>query len=408
MRQLNSSLLPKFESKAARRRRRLNLFQPPFRKYVAGLTSTSPAIEDLADSFPALLFAMATGYGTASGREAAFRAVVDGQALKEAATLLGLPMWTRRIPAGALAESFPLLPLDEAFALEVVNRIPQGVADCQTWLDRFLTGLRLVGRDMGVWIAREPRLMPPAISDEMFQWLLAWAWVSITPTSPGHRMLRGSWALDVGLKRAVDELAVWRKRIDLIGALADANRDPWYADAQLGGYEIVQLKSVDDFIAESSVMENCLDQYAAHLAYGRVRIFSIRREGRAIADIELTIRADKPSEACLSQVRGPRNRRAPPGVWQVVTAWLEAQPRRPLSAVSTPAGLAREHLDHFWRPYIITIDAAGLTLRLPSAVVARDRLRGEVRTQPPVAAPRAIEPPPTLVQRMVRVAGRGG
>ncbi len=407
MRPLNSILLPQFEGKSARRRRRLNLFQPPFRKYVAGLTSTSPAIEDLADSFPALLFAMATGYGTASGREAAFRAVVDGQSLKEASALLGLPMWTRRIPAAALAEPFPHLPLDEAFAAEVINRVPQGAAECQAWLDRFLTGLRLVGRDMGVWIAREPRLQAPGTSDEAFQWILAWAWVSITPTCPGHRLLRGAWSLDMGLKRVADELAVWRKRIDLVGALADVNRDPWYADGLLGGYEIVQLRTIDDFVTESLLMENCLDQYAAHLAYGRVRIFSVRREGRPLADLELTIRTEKPTEACISQLRGPRNRRAPPGVWQVVTAWLEAQPRRQLGSVSTPTTLARDHLDRFWRPYIVAVDAAGLTLRLPSAVVARDRLRGDARMLQPVVQARPADAQPTLVQRMVRVAGRG-
>ena len=163
MRPLNVILSPQIESKAARRRRRLAVFRPPFRRYVAGLTSTSPAIEDLADSFPALLFALATGYGTVKEREAAFRAVVDGKPLKEAAAILGLPFWTRRIPAGALAHALPLLPCDDEFAAEVVNRIPQTVAECHAWLDRVSTGLQLISRDMAVWIIREPRLIPPLI-----------------------------------------------------------------------------------------------------------------------------------------------------------------------------------------------------------------------------------------------------
>lgn len=411
MRPLNSILSPPFESKAARRRRRLNLFQPPFRKYVAGLTSTSPAIEDLAESFPALLFAMATGYGTEKGREAAFRAVVDGHSLKDAALMLGLPMWTRRIPAAALAEPLPRLPVDEGFAAEVVNRVPQDAVQCQAWLDRFFTGYRLLGRDMAIWIAREPRLMQPATGEELFQWLLAWAWVSVTPTSPGYRLLRGPWTTEIGLKRAIDELAVWRKRIDLVGALADAGRDPWYPDAEVGGYDIVQLKGVDDFITESALMENCLDQYAAHLAYGRVRIYSVRRDGKPVADIELTVRADKPTEACLSQVRGPRNRRASPGVWHAVTTWLATQPPRQLLVTSTPATLSRERLDQFWRPYLAAVDVAGLTLRLPSAVVARDRLRGDPRPAPmphlPAVEPRAAVDRQTLAQRVARAAGRG-
>lgn len=412
MRPLNSSVSPRLESRAQRRRRRLNQFQPPYRHYIAGLTSTSPAIEDLADSFPALLFALATGYGTANGREAAFRAIVDGHALKEAAALLGLPMWTRRIPAAALAQSFPPLPLDEAFAIEVGNRMPLTPVDCLIWLDRLLTGLRLIGRDMAIWIAREPRLMPLGTSEEAFQWFLAWAWASITPNCPGHALLRTPWSKDLGLKRAVDEASVWKRRIDLVGALADPARDAWFPDGRIGSYEIVQLREVADFIAESTEMENCLDQYAAHLAYGRVRIYSVRRDGRPVADIEVTIRADNPVEACLSQVRGPRNRRAPPGVWQAVGTWLAQQPQRPLPAVSTPPALARQALDRFWQPYLAAVDAAGLTLRLPSAVVARDRLRAEPpRPQPPVRVtelqPRPPgEPMPLFLRRLARVVGR--
>jgi len=408
VRPFNAILSPQIETKAARRRRRLALFRPPFRRYVAGLTSTSAAIEDLADSFPALLFALATGYGTVTEREAAFRAVVDGKPLKEAAAILGLPFWTRRIPAASLAHDLPALPCDEEFAAEVVNRIPQTVVECQAWLDRVATGLRLVGRDMAIWIIREPRLMPPLIGEETFHWLLAWAWASVATTSPGHRLLRGAWTPGISVKRALDEVAIWRKRIDLVGALADHCRDPWYANSKAGGFEIVQLTSVEDFITESEAMENCLDQYAAHLAYGRVRIFSVRRDGKPVADVELSVRSDRPTEAVLSQVRGPRNKRASAAVWQAVTAWLDTQTPRVLNLTVTPRPFARAQLDEFWAPYIRAIDAAALTLRLPTAVVTGDRILPNarpVRIMPPVPVEDAL--PVNDMRQMVQAAGRG-
>ena len=68
--------------------RRLNAFPQPYRKYVAGLSSCAPAVEDLADSFPALLFAMATGYSNVRRRQAAFEAIVAGHPLKVAAGFL--------------------------------------------------------------------------------------------------------------------------------------------------------------------------------------------------------------------------------------------------------------------------------------------------------------------------------
>ena len=69
------------ESVTERRMRRLNAFPQPYRKYIAGLTSCAPAVEDLADSFPALLFALATGYGNVRRRQAAFEPVVAGRAV---------------------------------------------------------------------------------------------------------------------------------------------------------------------------------------------------------------------------------------------------------------------------------------------------------------------------------------
>jgi hypothetical protein len=405
---LNSILLPRLESKAARRRRRLHAFRPPFRRYVAGLTSCSAAVEDLADSFPALLFAMATGYGTAAQREAAFQAIEDGLSLKEAAALLGLPLWLRRIPASALGEPLPRLPCDEAFSAEVINRIPDGAAECAAWLDRVLIGQTIVGRDMALWIAREPRLLPPLTSEDSFHWIIAWAWASITPGSPGHAMLRGAWAPDIGLKRTIDEVAIWRKRIDLVGALADTERDPWFANGTAGGFEIVQLASVQDFIAESAAMENCLDQYAAHLAYGRVRIFSVRKDGRPVADVELTLRSDDSSMACVSQIRGPRNRRAAPFVWQAVTSWLAAQPLRALRAASTPSLLARAALDRFWQPYHVDVQARGLAHRLTGPQSSQDLARRRMaqpraEAQARAAAPQVDARATTLVQRVVRL-----
>lgn len=409
MRPLSPVPLPPSESKAARRRRRLLKFKPPFRRYVAGLSATSLAIEDLADTFPALLFALATGYGRVTDREAAFRAVVDGRPLKEAAAVLGLPFWTRRLSALALTQPLPLLPTDPEFAAEAVNRIPQDPIDCRAWLDRIATALMLLGRDQALWLIREPRLMPPYVGEETFQWILAWCWASVHPPCPGHALLRGAWSASIGAKRAVEEVAIWRKRIDLVGALADPARDPWYVDGKAGGFSFVQLRNVADFIAESVAMDNCLDQYAAHLAYGRVRVFSIRRDGKPVACVELAIRSDQSTEAAISQVRGPRNRRASPAVWNAISAWLAQQGPRPLIFAMTSRAAARAALDAFWGPYLKAVDAAGLTLRLPSAVVASDRVLPNARPAriiPPMPVEDAL--PEDILPRTLRRAAVGG
>ena len=355
---------PPPESRIVRRRRRLLGFRPPYRRLVSALTASSTAMEDLADSFPALLFALATGYGTDRTRTAVVRMIEQGAPLKTACAALGLPLWLRRAPAEALRRPFPAMPKDAEFGTAMTARLPTDPKECALWLERVCLGQQLVGRDFALWVAREPRAMPPLTSDEDLQWLMAWAWAGANPTSPGHRLLRTPWSSTVGWKKARDEIAVWKKRIDLVGALAGETRDPWFDDAAVQGLEIVHLQSVQDFIAESMAMDNCLDQYAAHLAYGRVRIFSIRREGKPIADVELTQRSDEATMPCVSQIRGPRNRRAPPAIWQAVHAWLGAQPFRTIAISPTPLTATREALKSFWKPYAQALTAEGLAQRI--------------------------------------------
>lgn len=352
------------ETFAARRRRRLNAFRPAFRLDIARLTLDWPKVEDLADSFPALLFALTTGYGTASSREAAFHMIDAGAPLKDIAGVLGLPLWLRRVPGEALLRPLPPLPADPDFTATVLGRLPETAAECVLWLERFLAAYTLVGRDFAVWVAREPRLLPPATNDESWQWMLAWAWTSRTPRAAGHALLRTAWSPALSWKRAHEEIGIWRKRVDLVGALADSNRDPWFAEGHVLGYEFVALTTVSGVLAESIAMENCLDQYAAHLSYGRIRVFSVRRDGRPIADVELALRSDETTMPTISQVRGPRNRRASPSVWQAVHAWLGAQTFRPLASAPTPAAASRDALKLFWAPYIRAIETQGLPNRL--------------------------------------------
>lgn len=164
--------------------------------------------------------------------------------------------------------------------------------------------------------------------------------------------------------------------------LAGPGRDPWLGDASLGGFEIVALRTVDDFVAESVAMENCLDQYAAHLAYGRVRIFSIRKDGRPLADVEITTKGEDSNSVALSQVRGPRNRRAAPAVWQTVHAWLAGQTVRPVDVSPTSAQATRDAFRRFWGPYVEAAEAAGLPPHVLARVLGRDARRAKPNAAP--------------------------
>jgi hypothetical protein len=287
-----------------------------------------------------------------------------GLPLKCAADALGLPMWLRRLPPEAFATPLPVMPTDSEFALAVTNRIPLRVEETAAWFDRIVYALRVVDRDFAIWVAKAPRVLPMSTSDEDFRWLTAWAWYSRQPGTRAHELLRRPWLPGISWKKARDEVAIWRKRIDLTATLGRGIRDPWFSDGHALGFDIVALRTVEHFVAESSAMENCLDQYAARLTYGRVRVFSVRRHGASIASLELSLRSDDVTAAAITQLRGPRNRRVATQVWQAVHAWLGGQPFKALSSQPSDPGSAREALRMLWQPYLDALEAAGVAERL--------------------------------------------
>ena len=112
-----------------------------------------------------------------------------------------------------MTQSLPVLPADPEFSAAILPRIPECPRACSIWFDRVMTAFTLVGPDFALWAACEPRLMPPALTDEGLQWLLAWGWASRSPRSPGHALLRTAWSPAMSWKRAQEEIAIWRKRI---------------------------------------------------------------------------------------------------------------------------------------------------------------------------------------------------
>src|SRR5215831_2427966 len=90
------------EDAEGRRQRRLEGFHPSYRRYVASLTCCSGELEDLADTFPALLFALVSGYGTAESRERAFELVAAPGGRRLGARPLAAPAAGQRVH-GSLA-----------------------------------------------------------------------------------------------------------------------------------------------------------------------------------------------------------------------------------------------------------------------------------------------------------------
>src|SRR5207248_1933158 len=153
--------------------RRLQAFHPCYRRFVAELTACSAELEDLADSFPALLFALVSGYATAPQRERCFELVNDGAPLREAADVLGLAWWLRKLPIQAFTGPLPAFPLDPEFSFRIANLIPRDARFAPVWLARVSHALEACGPAYALWMARQHELSGPP--EDHFAFMAAWA-----------------------------------------------------------------------------------------------------------------------------------------------------------------------------------------------------------------------------------------
>jgi hypothetical protein len=349
--------LPQVQETAdARRQRRLEAFHPCCRRYIAELTCCCAEIEDLADTFPALLFALVSRYGTVEKRERAFALVAAGAPLREAADALGLAWWLRKLPAHAFSDPLPAFPLDRDFCLHISNLIPRDERLLTVWLARVSHAYEAGDLAYALWIARQHELAGPP--DELFTFMAAWAWFSGRPGLLGHRLLRRPWTPEMSFKRAREELAVWRQRLRLIECLGPGIESPWLADGAASGFDFVALRTVEDFIAESEALENCLDQYADQLHSGLTAVFSIRKGARRVACVEIGLHDEEASMPNIVQLRAARNRRAPPEIWQATYGWLGSQRLAPLSPLRhAPKPMQRiEARRQLWSPYLEVLE----------------------------------------------------
>lgn len=363
------------EPAEARRSRRLSAFSPIYRNDIARLTQGSSALEDLAESFPGLLFALATDYGSPAGRHACIIAIEHGAPLQRAAAILCFPWWLRRLPPQAFTHRITALPDNAEFSRCIVDLIPKDPERMGPWLWAIERGYRGCHWQFALWAAgwlsKNNRVFTIPGGEIDFRLLTAWAWHAGSDTHPSQRLLRKPWTQAMGLRRAIDELGIWRRRIALAIALDAHLEDPWLSEGSANGYDFVALLTADDFIRESEKMDNCLDQFSDHLEDGGSRIFSVRKKGRTVANLEISLHDVEPSMPTVRQLRGRRNRKSRPEVWRATYAWLGMQPLTPRYV--PPRRLdrirAQRAAAELWAPYLEFLHSAGLAEEFATSVI---------------------------------------
>lgn len=326
-------------------------------------------------TFPGLLFALATDRTTRATRDVALRLIDGGAPLRQVAKAVDLPWWMRRLPPECFREPLPAeLPDGGEFGHRIANLVPAEAAEAARWLARVLDAHAIAGCDYALWIARQRRF-PTGVTGEISETLLAaWAWFSLRPETAAFATIRVPWSADISLRRALEEAKAWSLRLDLAVALGQGIADPWFAGGERGAFSFVPLQRLEEFLAESVVMGNCLDQFADQVRAGMTRVFSIRKAGRSIADVEIGAHPDDPAVPFIVQLRGPKNRRAGPEVWQAALLWLSSQSFRPLPRPNETAERVRRQqlIRVLWRPLLETVKGTAHERRIQALAFAKE------------------------------------
>ena len=365
-------------SHSRRTARQTEPFHQTYREAVHDLSREAPAIADLAISFPALLFALATGYGTAAKRKRTVTMVKAGRSLKHCAENIGLPWWTRKLTAGALTQPIGTLPTGGSYDSRLAQFVPSSSVIAGPWLNRVSYATGACDDQFALWVARQYRFKAPEATNERFMLLTAWAWYSRQPETTGYSILRRPWTSAMGMRRAIEEMTTWQRRIAMMARLGLGITDSWIEEGNALGYDFVALRTIEDFINESEAMDNCLDQFADHLDDGVTRLFSIRKNGKPVADVEIGAHVEEPRMPSLLQLRGPRNRRASPEIWQATFAWLGQSQLRLLPADRSrlySSARRRQACKQFWKPYLDALSGSSYENRFKELVLGRGRKR---------------------------------
>ena len=357
-----------------RRLTRIAQYSRPFRRQIGAVAAQSSRLEDLAESFPGLLFALATGYGTAGQRARAIRLIEAGAPLKAAAETLGLPYWLRRLAPDAFQEHLRALPHGPEVCRRIGALIPGAGADVAGWLQRVSRAHRNCHADFALWMARQRRFPSDIEASSIEALLAAWAWHAGRPDAPAHALLRKPWSETMSLKRSIAEAKLWSQRLNLAVALAGGVTDTWFEHGTIRGFQFVPLRTLDDFLSEAAAMNNCLDQYGDQVRFSHTRIFSVRKGGRRIANLEIGPHEDDALIPRIEQLRGPRNKRVPPEIWQATFTWLASQCYRPLPRELTQGERARRQQvsRSLWRPYLDALAEGGDEALLKALALGAD------------------------------------
>lgn len=336
----------------ARVERHLRRYPAAVQTAVRAAACTHSRVADLAVSFPALLFAIATAR-PAADRARLVAAVLTGDPLACIAARAGLPLWSRKLPPEAFVRPIPLLPDSALFRRQITNHLPSPKL-APAWLDAVARAARWGHEGLAVWIAREITRDPKCAKRlDCLNAISLWAWYAANVPAEQSFIMR-PWHPGMRFETALACADAWRMRVELYLNIGSAPiADMWLRSAIVEGHEFVSLETSHAIAEEACAMNNCVCSYGHSLAHNWTRLWSIRRDGVRIATVSVIRSGDDPLPM-IGELQLAGNKKAPVALWLIARRWLNDHDLQGVDMRQYKRGQAP--LDpilwrSFWRPY---------------------------------------------------------
>ena len=349
----------------------LKRFRPEIRDGVAQLARRHVRLAELAQSFPALLAALAWPRAGFDARPA-IRGVIAGVPLAHLAEQAGVPLWLRKMPAEMIVAPLPALP-DSAFVRQRIgNHFPPHVRFADHWLRGVSDASRWASEPFALWCAQT---MAGKEVIHNFRLLCLWAWFSGQPRTHGYALIAQPWTPDIKLRAANKAAVAWRERVDLELHLGSRTVDDvWFTSREVDGYSFVPIRGSRDVEAEADAMRNCLRTYGESMMAGFCRLWSMRKDGARVATLEIARLGDSPLPY-IRQLKLAGNEKPPAEVWLAAHRWLQGQELHLFTAPAidwTKVRPPRATWLAMWKPYWLAMGRVPAWLPL---IPTRDTLQ---------------------------------
>lgn len=354
-------------------------FQASERARLTRLVASHRYAEDLLWSFPGLLFALASPAVAAEARAEALGMIVAGAPLADAAGILGVPVWLRKMPPEAFQGALPRLPDTPSFAFRIANHMPADAKDANRWLNTVAAAHQACNEDFALWMAREFGKFDAKAGGEIIPALGLFAWATMRGDIEPALLMPRPWCWEMGAPEACSALRNWlvALEIPLYRNIREARLACVNPEANVHGISFVRLRTLRDLEEEGAAMNHCIASYGATLARACSVLYSLREGDRRVATLQVTFGAHRTSAPAIRQLSGAGNAKVPHHVLQAVYTWLAGWQEVPENMLRCGCVSAADQRvwQRYWKPYWL---AKGVTAMLPIRAPA-DLFRNEHR-----------------------------